>query len=271
MKKCIPFLMGLLSIFTTMQAKEKQTMVLIETSMGDIKICLYNETPAHRDNFINLVESGYYEDLLFHRVIKDFMIQGGDPESRNAPASKHLGAGGPDYTIPAEFVYPQYFHKRGALSAARQADQVNPQKASSGSQFYIVWGQVYSELQLKQMEDQKLSQQKNAYFQKLAMEREDIIRQMYMSQDQAGLQRMQDQLAAMTEEYFKDKPSAAFTEEQRKAYTTVGGTPFLDGEYTVFGEVVEGLDVVEKIQNVRTSSTDRPLSDISMKMRIVQE
>lgn len=255
-----------------MQAKEKSTLVLVETSMGNLKIKLYDETPQHRDNFLKLVKDGYYNDLLFHRVIKDFMIQGGDPESKNAPAGKQLGSGGPGYTIPAEFVYPKYFHKRGALSAARTSDQVNPLKASSGSQFYIVWGQVYAPDQFKQMEAQKIEQAKGTYFQKLATERQAEIRKMYQANDQRGLQKLQEELIVQMEAYFEANPMPeVFTEEQKKVYATLGGTPFLDNEYTVFGEVVEGLEVVGKIQQVQTASGDRPKVDIKMKMSLIEE
>ena len=183
-----------------------------------------------------------------------------------------MGAGGPGYTIPAEFIYPKYFHKRGALSAARQSDQVNPMKESSGSQFYIVWGQVYNEAQFKQMEAQKQEQVKVAYFQKLASQRQAEIRQMYMSGNQAGLNKLQEELIAQMEAYFAQNPiGEVFTPEQKEAYTTVGGTPHLDNEYTVFGEVVEGLEVVEKIQNCATGSADRPKQDITMKMSLLKD
>ena len=159
----------------SMEATETKNLVLIETPYGTIKVRLYDETPQHRDNFIKLVESQFYDSLLFHRVIKDFMIQGGDPESKNAPANAQLGAGGPGYQVPAEIVYPQLFHKRGALSAARTGDQVNPMKASSGSQFYIVWGKVYGENELKSMEQQKVQQAMRTHFNNLAFAQKDSI------------------------------------------------------------------------------------------------
>ncbi|MDP4276315.1 MAG: peptidylprolyl isomerase [Bacteroidota bacterium] len=255
-----------------MAAEKKSNIVLIETSMGNIKIRLYDETPKHRDNFLKLVNEHYYDSLSFHRVIKDFMIQGGDPDSKGAPANKQLGAGGPGYEIPAEIVYPQLFHKRGALSAARTGDQVNPERKSSGSQFYIVWGQVYSEAQLKNMEQQKAQQAMQAYFNQLATTRKETIQTLYKNKDQAGLDALQKELAALTQAEFAKHPNKGqFTPEQKAAYSTVGGTPFLDGDYTVFGEVIEGLDVVEKIQSCKTNSSDRPLSDIIMKMKVVGE
>jgi len=252
-------------------ANAKSNIVLIETSMGNIKIRLYDETPQHRDNFIKLVEQHYFDSLLFHRVIKGFMVQGGDPDSKGAPAGKSLGSGGPSYTIPAEIVYPQLFHKRGALSAARTGDQMNPLKASSGSQFYIVWGDVYNEVQLAGMEDQKKQQAMQSYFQSLATAHMEAIQKMQTSKDTSGLNKLQAELIGLTEAEFKKNPAkGGFTAEQKKAYSTVGGTPHLDGEYTVFGEVIEGLDVVGKIQAVETGAQDRPVKDIQMKMSIVQ-
>lgn len=237
--------------------------VRIKTSEGDILVRLYDETPIHRDNFIKLAKQGYYDGTLFHRVIKDFMIQGGDPDSRNAPAGKMLGSGGPDYTLPAEFVYPQLFHKRGALSAARLGDEVNPAKESSGSQFYIVWGKTFKPAELKQLERQMAMQQEQDVFNALAKQHHDEIMDLRRNRDRAGLQAMQEQLLKEAEDICKANP-AGFTEEQVQAYTTVGGTPHLDGQYTVFGEVTDGLDVVEKIQGVKTLRGDRPCDDVKV-------
>lgn len=197
---------------------EKEYYVKIETSYGDMVVKLYNETPKHRDNFLKLVKEGLYDGLLFHRVINQFMIQGGDPNSRNAKPGQMLGDGGLNYTVPAEFV-PTLFHKKGALAAARQGDEVNPEKASSSCQFYIVQGNVWSAERLKMLE-----------------------------------QRM----------------GKSFTAEQAEVYASLGGTPFLDGDYTVFGEVVEGIDVVDKIAAVPCGQMDRPLEDVKMKMTIIE-
>ncbi|MCQ2295328.1 MAG: peptidylprolyl isomerase [Bacteroidales bacterium] len=179
---------------------------------------LYNETPNHRDNFLKLVKDGTYNDLLFHRVINQFMIQGGDPNSRTAKPGQMLGDGELGYTLPAEFV-PGLFHKRGALAAARQGDDVNPQKASSSCQFYLVQGNVWTP----------------------------------------------DRLAMM-----ESRMGRKFTDEQVKCYTSIGGTPWLDGEYTVFGEVVEGLDVIDKIAAVTCDPMNRPIEDVKMKMSIIK-
>ena len=167
--------------------------VLIKTTEGDIKVRLYDETPQHRDNFLKLAKEGYFDGTLFHRVIKDFMIQGGDPDSKGAPKGKMLGTGGPDYTIPAEFVYPQLFHKRGALSAARLGDEVNPERESSGSQFYIVWGKTYKQNELKQMEKQMGMQMEQNIFNQLAKEHHDEIMNFRRNRDREGLMKLQDE------------------------------------------------------------------------------
>ncbi len=247
----------------TAETKAADVMVDIKTTLGDIRVRLYNETPKHRDNFVKLVKEGYYDGTLFHRVIKEFMIQAGDPDSKNAPKGKMLGMGDPGYTIEAEIVYPQLFHKRGALAAARQGDQVNPEKRSSGSQFYIVTGKAYNQGQMAQMEKQLVMKQQQAIFNGLAAKHRDEIMTMRKNRDQAGLQKLQDELIAQTEAEAAKNP-AKFTDAQRAAYTTVGGTPHLDADYTVFGEIVSGMDVVEKIEKVSTDSNDRPQEDVKI-------
>ena len=243
---------------------DKETLVKIETTAGDIKVKLYNETPKHRDNFIKLVKDGMYEGTLFHRVIKDFMIQAGDPDSKNAPKGKMLGAGDVGYTIPAEFVYPKFFHKKGALSAARQGDNVNPKKESSGCQFYIVTGKVYNDSTLLSMESQMNENKINVIFNTLAQKHMKEIYKMRKANDENGLYDLQEKLFAEAQEIAAKQPEFHFTPEQIEAYTTVGGTPHLDGEYTVFGEVVEGMDVVDKIQQVKTDRSDSPEEDVKI-------
>ena len=245
--------------------------VHIHTSLGDIVVRLYDETPKHRDNFVKLASEGYFDGTLFHRVIKDFMIQGGDPDSKGAPAGKNLGTGGPDYTIPAEFVYPQLFHKRGALSAARTSDEVNPNRESSGSQFYIVWGKQYKPGELKQMERQLAMQQEQGVFNRLVVENRPKIMDLRRKRDQAARQELQDDLIAQTHAICAEQGTMKFTDEQVKVYTTLGGTPFLDNQYTVFGEVEEGLDIVEQIQNVATGRNDRPVEDVSMQVTVLED
>jgi cyclophilin family peptidyl-prolyl cis-trans isomerase len=238
-------------------------MVEIKTTVGDITVLLYGDTPRHRDNFLKLAKEGYYDNVLFHRVIKEFMIQTGDPDSKGAPQGKMLGSGGPDYQLDAEIVYPTHFHKRGALAAARQGDQVNPERRSSGSQFYIVTGKVYNDSTITQMERQMSMMKKQQIFNELAAAHRDSIMTLRRNRDQVGLQALQDELIAQTEKRVADEP-ATLTAEQRQAYTSVGGTPHLDGQYTVFGEVVSGMDVVEKIEKVETDHNDRPTTDIAI-------
>ena len=236
--------------------------VKITTYLGNITVRLYDETPLHRDNFLKLAKEGFYNGTLFHRVIKDFMIQGGDPDSKGAPAGKALGMGGPDYTIEAE-IKPGLIHKRGALAAARQGDEVNPERRSSGSQFYIVWGQQYKEGQMGQLAKQMKMQALNTVFNRLATERKAQIMELRRNRDRAGLQELQDELEAMAHAEVESQ-QLGLSELQRQTYTTLGGTPHLDGQYTVFGEVVEGLDVVERIQHAATGRNDRPVEDVAM-------
>lgn len=207
--------------------KEKRSLVRLETSAGVIRVALFDETPLHRDNFLRLAESGFYDGTLFHRVIRDFMIQGGDPDSRQAPAGKLLGEGGPGYEIPAEIRVPDLYHWRGALAMAREGDEENPERRSSGSQFYIVWGKSFGENSLKKIR------------------------------------------AAQQEEYGED--SEIMTYDMYQDYLQRGGSPHLDGGYTVFGEVVEGLKFVKEIQNVETDANDRPVQDVVLLRAVVEQ
>lgn len=246
-------------------------LVEVKTTAGDMKIRLFGDTPKHRDNFLKLVKEGFYDGVLFHRVINEFMIQTGDPESKNAPAGKMLGAGGPGYNVDAEIVYPKHFHKYGALAAARQGDQVNPERRSSGSQFYIVTGKTYNDSTLAQMEQRAQQMQVKEIFDRLASERRDSIMNMRRNRDMMGLQALQDELIKMAQTEAQAHP-ALLTAEQREAYKTVGGTPHLDGQYTVFGEVEEGLDVIKKIEAAPTNSQDRPNEDIRIvSMKVIKE
>jgi peptidylprolyl isomerase len=252
-------------------SNNKDVMVELSTEFGTMKILLYGETPKHRDNFLKLVEQGFYNDLLFHRVIKDFMIQGGDPDSKGAAQGKQLGAGDVGYTIPAEFVYPKYYHKKGALAAARQGDQVNPEKRSSGCQFYIVQGKKLTDAEIKQMEYNLLGQAKESRFYEIVRERSAEIQKLRMEKNQAGLNNLQSEIVAQLESEFKDKASQyVMSDEMKEVYKTVGGTPFLDNAYTVFGEVVEGLEVIDKIAAVETAPGDRPKSDVKMKIKVIK-
>lgn len=249
--------------------EQKETLVLIRTDKGDIKVKLYNDTPLHRDNFIKLVKEGILNETLFHRVIKDFMIQGGDPDSKNASTDQQLGSGDVGYTVPAEFVYPKHFHKKGALAAARQGDQVNPDKVSSGCQFYLVTGKVYSESEMLGMEQQMNKGRLNSVFNRLAQKHMKEIYRMRKANDEDGLYDLQERLLTEAQAEVDSLPPFRFTPEQVRAYTTVGGTPHLDGEYSVFGEVIEGLEVLDAIQQVKTNRFDRPITDIKMKVSLI--
>lgn len=242
---------------------DNDVLVDIKTTAGDITIRLYGDTPKHRDNFVKLVNEGFYNGTLFHRVINEFMVQAGDPDSKDAPAGKMLGSGDLGYTIEAEFDYPNHFHKRGALAAARTGDNVNPEKRSSGSQFYIVTGKTYNDSTLNQMERQLQMAQKQGIFNQLAQERADEIKQMRLNRDQQGLMQLQEQLLAITERKAAENP-ATIPANVRETYKEVGGTPHLDGNYTVFGEVVKGMDVVDAIQKAETDRNDRPKEDIKI-------
>ena len=235
--------------------------VEIKTTAGDVVIKLFGDTPAHQANFLKLVNEGYYDNTLFHRVINKFMIQAGDPDSKNAAPGQHLGAGGPGYTIPAEIDYPKHFHKRGALAAARQGDQVNPRRESSGSQFYIVTGDVVPANQIDALARRAQQDEMQAEFGRLAESHMAEIRQMQAANDREGLMALQNKLIQEVEAKFKDKPAPQLPKDLVEAYTTVGGAPHLDGQYTVFGEVVKGMDVVDKIEN---DGMDRPTTDIKI-------
>lgn len=236
------------------QADSANVRVLVKTTMGDFTVMLYGDTPAHRDNFVKLANEHYYDSLLFHRVIENFMVQGGDPNSKNAPAGKMLGDGDPNYTLPAEIVFPKHYHKRGALAAARTGDQVNPERRSSGSQFYVVTGQVFSDEQMKQMAIK-------AAFDQLAEQHMDSIQAMMTRRDQPGLQALQEKLVKQAREMV-DAGKGPYSTEMVKTYTTEGGTPHLDGQYSVFGEVIDGMDTIDKIQKAETDRNDRPTQDI---------
>ena len=249
---------------------ENCTQVEISTTMGDIVVALYNETPKHRDNFIKLVNEKFYDGITFHRVINQFMVQTGDPNTKDADNKKMPGEGDTNYTIDAEFVYPKYFHKKGALAAARQGDQVNPERKSSGSQFYIVTGKAYNEPTLEYMEQKLQHQFKQSLFNELSKPHMKDIMKMRMANDTIGMNNLRDSLVVEVEKEAAKRGVPSFTPEQKAAYSTVGGTPHLDGTYTVFGEVVSGMETVDKIQKVATNERDCPLEPvriISMKIK----
>ncbi len=249
--------------------KKREPKVQIKTEFGIIKIKLYNDTPSHRDNFVKLTKEGFYTDLLFHRVIQNFMIQGGDPDSKNAAPGKLLGEGDLGYSIPAE-INPKYFHRKGVLAAAREGDQVNPEKKSSACQFYILQGRVFrtGELDSLQMKLEE-SRKRNMLQQKLKLIEPELNRlRQEGNQNEiiARINSLKDEVMAQVAKL----PPIRFTEEQRNAYTTVGGYPSLDNNYTIFGEVVEGLDVVDKIAAQATDQNDRPLKDLKFSVSMLK-
>ena len=241
------------------------TKIVIVTDYGDIVVQLYENTPQHRDNFIKLVKEGFYDGTLFHRVIKDFMIQGGDPTTKKINPGEPVGSGGPGYTVPAEFV-PENIHKYGALAAARQSDQINPTRASSGSQFYIVRGKVFTEEALVQSEMQvAYGNARQMYYQYLK-EEEDAMQKAGKTVDPDSAHFRAQRRA---EVYLRENPYR-MKEEYRQIYKTIGGTPHLDNEYTVFGEVLKGMDIVEKISAMETDDTNRPKTDVRIKKMMVK-
>jgi cyclophilin family peptidyl-prolyl cis-trans isomerase len=258
--------------FKRAMATDSVKKVCISTAYGDIKIKLYNETPLHRDNFIKLAKAAYFDGTIFHRVIKNFMIQGGDPDSKNADSNAILGNGGPSYTIPAEIRTPKYFHKKGALAAARDD---NPAKASSGSQFYIVQGKVWTDSLLNVMENNintiKRNQRIKNYISK--SENAKIKSELIKYQKEKNTVKMDSIMKIILpviDKQFAGDPLYKFSKEQRDAYKTIGGAPHLDGEYTVFGEVYEGLDVVDKIAAVTTGANDRPVKDVKITVKVIE-
>ena len=251
---------------------EPAPIVALETTYGKITLKLYPETSKHRDNFLKLVNQGFYNGVLFHRVIANFMIQAGDPKSKAATANATLGAGDVGYTIPAEFVYPQYYHKRGALAAAREGDKRNPLKVSSGCQFYIVQVRVYTNDELNEME--KVNEEKvyAKLYQDISKSKQTQIDKFKKENNIAKLDATRDTILNEVRTKMINTSTYHFTSQQRKDYTTIGGTPHLDGNYTVFGEVIEGLDVVEKISKAQTAPNNRPVENIIViKAEVVKE
>ena len=249
--------------------KEKEKMVQIETEFGTIKIKLYDETPLHRDNFIKLTSEGFYTDLLFHRVIQGFMVQGGDPDSKNAEPGKRLGSSDLGYTIPAE-INPKFYHRRGIMAAARQGDQLNPEKRSSASQFYILQGKVFrpGELDSLQpiMEDARKMSMMTLKVKAIEPELNKLRSEGKQDELMARINGLRDSVAMEAAKL----PPLLFSEEQKKAYTTIGGYPSLDNNYTVFGEVMEGMEVIDKIAQQPVNQNSRPEKDIKFSITLLK-
>jgi len=261
----------LLSIMSNLNAApEKEVYVSIDTGYGKMKVRLYNDTPLHRDNFLRAIKDGAYDGVLFHRVIRDFMIQGGDPSTMKDSLKAKEFATRYDYRVEPEFVYPTHFHKKGVLAAAREADEVNPTKASSSTQFYIVTGKLFNGPGLDMIEKQRYEKLLQSILVRLQTENREKVKELYRSGNRSQLSALRDSLVEQAEKEADSlKEKALLTKEQRDAYRTVGGTPHLDGEYTVFGEVVEGMEVLDKIQKTATDPADRPKSEIRFKIEIL--
>jgi cyclophilin family peptidyl-prolyl cis-trans isomerase len=262
--------------------------VCISTSYGDIKIKLYDQTPQHRDNFIKLAKEAYFDGTIFHRIIKNFMIQGGDPDSKTADSSAILGNGGPKYTIPAEILFDtitenlaagtkrvevlKYIHKKGVVAAARDN---NPSKASSGSQFYIVQGKVSTDAELKMLEANFNATKRNKHITDYLLKPENInmkneVVKYQTEKNKTKLDSIIKIVGSIVDAKYTNEPNFEYTADQIKIYTTIGGTPHLDGNYTVFGEVYEGLDVVDKIAGVQCGANDRPKKDVKMTVKVIE-
>jgi len=255
-----------LLILTQCSPDGSDYVVTIKTNQGDMVAILYDETPKHKANFIKLAQEHYFDSLLFHRIIEGFMIQGGDPDSKNSQAGQNLGMGGPGYTIDAE-INPQFFHEKGALSAARLGDQQNPTKASSGSQFYVVQGRVIlpPDMDVLRIDQGEL----NAGFRQIMQNPSnkpliDSLNTIYMAGNMPEYERAVFSLVPRIEKETGMKIFKEVSEEKIKAYTTQGGSPHLDGDYTVFGKVISGLDVIDKIAGLPRDNRDRPIEDVRM-------
>lgn len=251
-------------------ANPEEIKLMIVTDFGTIKLKLYNETPVHRDNFVKLIKAHYFDSLMFHRVIQNFMIQGGDPDSKNAPPLIELGNGGPGYNLPAEF-NSGLFHKKGVLAAARDSDLENPSQASSASQFYIVQGKVYNDsllnIQAKRITKLKLfNTVVNRDENKLLLKRYQTF---VKTQQEDSMKVLNDIITKQVEAELSATKPYTFTEEQIKTYTSIGGTPHLDQSYTIFGEVYEGIEVIDSIAKQKVDKYNRPVSDIRMKISII--
>ncbi len=288
MKNTILYLLSMLFMsIISCSSKPSEPIVRIKTTHGTLKIKLYNETPAHRDNFLKLAKEGYFDGTLFHRVIKDFMIQGGDPNSKDAQPGVSLGDGGPDYTLPAEFNYPTLFHKKGALAAARQGDQQNPEKRSSGSQFYIVHGEVYDEAKLAKEENKIREGKRRDIFNHLLMQYNDSLNMLQQLGKEDEMMALQNFVMSEVMRIYGEEPEFSIPEKIKEVYKTIGGTPHLDRSYTVFGEVIEdktlfekigswfgkhyGLEVIDLIAQEKTDGRNRPLNDVVMEVKVVKK
>ncbi|MRT93875.1 peptidylprolyl isomerase [Ancylomarina sp. 16SWW S1-10-2] len=253
---------------TAVKLGKKDRIVQIDTKYGAVKIKLYDETPLHRDNFIKLADKGFFDGTLFHRVIDGFMIQGGDPDSKGAKANVILGEGGPGYDIPAEF-NANLFHKKGVIAAAREGDRVNPKKMSSGSQFYIAQGKVYEPEELDPLvANINKKRNKEVFENQRELYKDELIKLQKDGEYELFNTKMEEMKSKV--DSIMNTQTLVLTDAMREAYSTVGGIPHLDQAYTVFGEVIEGLDIIDKIAAEKTDKNNRPLEDVEVKISIIQ-
>ncbi len=257
----------LVVLFSSCAGDKKDQIVIINTPYGEMVVVLYDETPEHKKNFLKLVNDKFYDSLLFHRVISGFMIQGGDPNSKNAAPGQPLGSGGPGYNVKAE-INPKFYHEKGALAAARLGDQQNPAKESSGSQFYIVQGTIISEAEMK-IDQQKMNKAMQAmYGTGMHKAMFDSLMLLYNSGDIKAYTDKVNSIVPRVEKATGMVVTKDVSPDKVKAYSTLGGAPMLDNEYTVFGKVIKGLDVIDKIAAVEKDYSDRPLTDVRMSMKV---
>lgn len=255
-----------LSLFSCSQYKDDSQYINVLTDKGEIIIRLYNQTPKHRDNILKLAEEKYYDGQIFHRVINNFVVQGGDPTTKNAKPDSLYGNGEPDYLIDAEFV-DTLIHKRGAVGMAREGDDINPEKNSSGSQFYIVTGKVFTNQQLDDLEKKMESTKKSNLYKKLFSDK------LAMQKDQSKIDTISLSLDVNIafDSILETMPKFKLSNQQRKVYTTIGGIPHLDGNYTVFGEVVQGMNIIDELSAVNTDANNRPLKDIKFSISAIKK
>lgn len=269
-RKQVLFTMLFLLVCWLSSAQSTNSIVLIETNLGDIKLMLYKETPKHRQNFLQLIENNHFDGTLFYRVIKGFVVQGGSQDSRNAPQGKNIGYGDANRTIESEF-NSNFFHKKGALASPRQPDKVNIFKESDVSQFYIVHGRVYTNEELTAMEKEvNVPLRKSIVKKFLTPGKRSILDSLKREKKVDEFREIANRIKESIEfEYSSSNQKLEFTKEQRQAYTTIGGVPHLDRNYTVFGEVISGIEVINQIANLKTDSNDRPYQDVKMKVKIL--
>ncbi|MGQ1889605.1 peptidylprolyl isomerase [Thermophagus sp. OGC60D27] len=265
----IRYVITLFLLTQSLAAQQYTHYVLIKTNMGNMKVKLYNDTPNHRNEFLKLVNNDHFDGTLFYRVIKNFVIQGGSSDSRNAPRGKHIGYGTSAANIDAEY-RDNHFHKKGALCAPRQPENINQFKMSDISQFYIVQGRVWTNEELNIIEKNHNIPIKNELKRKYYLPRKEELAKL-KQEDPKAFNKLLRQIKEKINFEYSLSDYLKFTDQQRKAYTTVGGLPDLDGEYTVFGEVVEGLDVIDKIANLKTDKNDRPYTDVVIKIQEISQ